>query len=77
MTQNNNKNSNKPTVRELKFHLHDSTQRKSSESYGKIFDAIIVKIQKSFDDSLDIVTSIETKTKKTFEKTTPADAATT
>ena len=38
--------SNKPKVRELIFYLYDSAQRKTSESYGKIVDAIIVKIQK-------------------------------
>ena len=60
------KNNNKPKERELKFHLHDSTQRKTSESYNKIVEALITKIQKTFDDLLEIVSSIETKTKKSL-----------
>ena len=62
------KNNNKPKERELKFHLHDSTQYKTSESYNKIVEAIITEKQKIFDNSLDIVNSIETKTKKVFNK---------
>ena len=56
-------NSSKPKQRELKFYLHDSNQRKTSESYNKIVDTIITKIQRTFDDSLDIVSSIENKAK--------------
>ena len=70
------KNNNKPKERELKFHLHDSTQRKTSESYNKIVEAIITKMQKTFDDLIDIVNSLETKTKKVFTEPTAADAAT-
>ena len=34
---------NKPKVREYKFYLHDSAQRKTSESYMNIFEAMILK----------------------------------
>ena len=44
----NNATSSKPksTVREYKFHMHDTDARKSSESFGKIKEEIILKIQK-------------------------------
>ena len=67
-TANNGKNNNPPKVREFKFYLHDSVQRKQSESYGKIKEAIITKIQKTFDDSVDLVTSLESKTKKVYSE---------
>ena len=74
---NNQPQSNgKPKQREMVFHLHDSTQRKTSESFNKIVEAIIIKIEKTFDDLLDIVHSIETKTKKVFDKPVPEEAAT-
>ena len=74
---NQPKNNSKPKQRELIFHLHDSTLRKTSESFNKIREAIIIKIEKTFEDSLDIVNSIETKTKKTFSEPQAAEAATT
>ena len=38
-------NSNKPRLtRELKFHMHDSYQRKTSESYGQIKKSLVLKI---------------------------------
>ena len=37
---------NKPKQREMVFHLHDSTQRKTSESFNKIVEATIIKIEK-------------------------------
>ena len=56
-----NKNNNPWKTREVKFHLHDSAQRKTSESFNKIVDAIVTRIQKTFEDSIDIVTSIKNK----------------
>ena len=55
-SKGNNNNSNKSksnsksqtTVREYKFHLHDSDARKTSESFEKIMEAIVLKIQKAF-----------------------------
>ena len=76
-TNNNSKNNNPPKVREFKFYLHDSVQRKMSESYGKIKEAIITKIQKTFDDSVDLVTSLESKTKKVYSEPEVGEAATT
>ena len=32
-------------IREHKFRMHDSAQRKTSESYNKIVDVIVIKIQ--------------------------------
>ena len=62
------KNNNLPKIREYKFYLHDSAQRKTSESFNKIKEAIITKIQKTFDDSIDVVESLEKKTKKVYEE---------
>ena len=56
-------------VREMKFHMHDSAQRKTSESFGKIKEAIILKIQKTFKDSIDIAESIRNNVKKVFKAT--------
>ena len=64
--KNNDKNNNPPKTREFKFYLHDSVGRKQSESFGKIKEAIIIKIQKTFDDPIDLVTRLETKTKKKY-----------
>ena len=64
-------------MREFKFCLHDSAQRKTSESYGKIKEAIITKIQKAFNDSVDLVTSLESKTKKVYSEPEVGEAATT
>ena len=76
MGNNQPKNNSKPKQRELIFHLHDSTLRKTSESFNKIREAIIIKIEKTFEDSLDIVNSIETNTKKTFNEPQTSEAAT-
>ena len=74
--QNNGKNNNPPKTRELKFYLHDSVGRKQSESFGKIKEAIIIKIQKTFDDPIDLVTSLETNTKKVYSEPEAGEAAT-
>lgn len=50
----------------MKFHLHDSAQRKTSERFNKIVDVIVTKIKRKFGDSVDIVASIENKAKKVF-----------
>ena len=55
-------------VRELKFNLHDSVQRKSSESFGKIKEAIITKIYLEFDNTIEIVESLKVGTKIVFVK---------
>ena len=70
------KNNNSPKVRELKFYLHDSANRKTSESFNKIRDAIITKIQKTFADSVDVVASLEGKTKKVYDEPSMPEAAT-
>ena len=67
-TSTTSKNNNTPKIRELKFYLHDSAQRKTSESFNKIREAIIIKIQKIFEDSVDIVASLEAKAKKVYEE---------
>ena len=57
-------------VREYKFHLHDSDARKTSESFEKIKEAIVLKIQKTFEKNADVATSIESGVKKTFSQPT-------
>ena len=70
------RNNNLPKVRELKFYLHDLIGRKQSESFGKIREAIITKIQKTFEDSVDIVASLEARTKKVFDEPDEPEATT-
>ena len=67
---------NEPKIREFKFYLHDSAQRKSSESYNKIVDNIIIKIQKTFDQPIEIADSIKNKAKKVFTEPELADPVT-
>ena len=70
------KNNNSPKIRELKFYLHDSANRKTSESFNKIREAIITKIQKTFADSVDVVASLEAKTKKVYDEPNIPEATT-
>ena len=55
-------------TRELKFYLHDSDARKSLESFGKIKESIVLKIQKTFDNPIDLSDSIINKVKKIYSK---------
>ena len=55
-------------IKEMKFYLHDSAARKSSESFGKIKESIILRIQKSFEEHIFLTESIISKTKKVFSK---------
>ena len=71
--RNNNKSvsgsSNKqPAKKEYKFHMLDSQARKNAESFDTIKKFIVLKIQETFDDSLDVVESLESKRKKRFTK---------
>ena len=70
------RNNNPSKVREYKFYLHDLAQRKISESFNKIKEAIITRIQKTFDDSVDVVASLESKTRKVYAEPDVPDAAT-
>ena len=58
----------KSIVRELKFYLHDSQLRKSSESFTKIKEAIITKIKKTFENPNAIAESLSSNKRKTFTK---------
>ena len=76
------KNSNKPSnnassggssnksvpKKEYKFHMHDSQARKTSESFEKIKKAIILKIQETFDEPINVVDSLGKKRKKVLNK---------
>ena len=55
-------------VKELKFNLHNSVQRKSSEYYGTIKEAIITKIHLDFDNPIEIAESLKVGTKIVFAK---------
>ena len=55
-------------VREVKFHLHHSMQRKSSEYFGKIKEAIITKINLEFDNPIEITESFRMGTENMFSK---------
>ena len=60
---NNGQNGNKPKIWEHRFHIHDSAQRNTSESFGKIKEAIILKITKTFDTPLEVAESLKTGTR--------------
>ena len=62
---NNSNGSNQKVQakREMEFHMHDAQARKTSESYEKIRKAIILKIQESFEDSINVVDSLRKKKK--------------
>ena len=50
----------------MKFHLHDSEAKKYSEPFDKIRKHIILKIQETFQNSLDVTESLERSVKKVF-----------
>ena len=58
----------RPKVEEMKFYLHDSASRKTSESFGRIKEAIVLKIQNSFEETRYISEPVIGKAKKTFSK---------
>ena len=55
-----------PKVKELKFHMHDLAQRKVSESFGKIKESIILKIQGTFENPRETAKSLTKNAKSTF-----------
>ena len=63
-------NTAKPTasVRELKFHFYDSSRWKPSESFGRIREANIFKIHKSFEGPIATAESIFGNGKKSSRK---------
>ena len=60
-------------MKEYRFYLHDSQSRKSAESFGKIKESIINKIQRTFDSPLEIVECLQTNTKPTFTAPEPGE----
>ena len=52
--------------KEFKFYLHDSTAKRHAESYDKIRKHIILRIQETFQNSLDVTESLEDGKKKVF-----------
>ena len=59
-----NSNNNKLKIQEYKFYLHDAAQRKMSKSFNKIKEAIILKIQKTFNEPREVAESIKKNAKK-------------
>ena len=57
--------------------MHDSAQRKQSENYNRIKEAIILKIQKTFDDPERITESLVQMTKHTFTEPSPGTRSST
>ena len=57
--------------KEYKFYLHDSQNRKNAESFGKIKEAIINKIQRTFDHPLEIVQCLRDNQRPTFNAPEP------
>ena len=64
----NSSDEKRATAKEYKFHMHDAQARKTSESYDKIKKAMILKIQKTFENPLDIVQSLDEKKRKILSK---------
>ena len=56
-------------MKEMKFYLHNSTARKTSESFGRIKESIVLKIHESFEDPIYLSESIISECKKIFTKT--------
>ena len=52
--------------KELKFYLQDSEAKRHAESYNKIRKHIILRIQETFQNSLDVTESLEDGKKKVF-----------
>ena len=67
-TGNTENNVVKPKVKEMKFYLHDSAARKTSELFGRIKESIILQIQNSFVDPIYLSESIIGKVKNGFSK---------
>ena len=53
---------------DYKFHIHDEQQRKNSDSFGKIKEAIVLNIQKKFDNCMDTAESISSGTIRVFDE---------
>ena len=67
---NNNSTTNSKT-KEYKFHLHDSQSRKNAESFAKIKEAIILKVQKTFNSPKEITKCLRDKAVPRFEEPQP------
>ena len=50
--------------------MHNEQQRNTSNSFGKIKEAIVLKIKKTFDNCMHTVESISSGEIKLFDKTT-------
>ena len=65
---NSSPTNGKMPKRELKFFMHDSQQRKNAESFEKIKNAILLRIQETFEDAMYITESLEKSKKRVFVK---------
>ena len=54
--------------RELKFHMHDSALRKNAEFFGKVKEAIVLRIQKTFTNGRDLSECLWDGTEKVFNE---------
>ena len=54
--------------RKLKFHMHDSALRKNAESFGKVKEAIVLRIQKTFTNGRDLAECLQDGTEKVFNE---------
>ena len=70
---NTSNSSSQNKSKEYKFYMHDSNERRSAESFGKIKDSIILKIQKTFDSPRDIVKTLRDKTQIVITEPNPAE----
>ena len=56
--------------RELIFHMHDASQRKTSESFARIKESIVSEIEINFENSNHVAASIEDGNRKVFSEPT-------
>ena len=54
----------------MKFHMHDASQRKTSESFERIKEYIFSDIMREFDNSKYVSASIENRVIKFFSEST-------
>ena len=54
----------------MKFHMHDASQRKTSESFGRIKESIVSEIKIKFTNSNYAAISIENGVKNFFSEPT-------
>lgn len=56
------------SIKEYRFHMHDYQARKMSESFITIKESIILKVQKTFDNTRDVANILKNNNEKVLTK---------